>query len=139
MKKFLLGTIAAFAFTGSVEAQPADVFTAYCIGVLEIDRAHGLLDRALFGLGIDVPSLDKRIEQLRTYLFSHWSHVDIDAFNIALEAGIDDANECYKTGHERTRACNKAARDKNNPSVVDRDLFVSCQHTLELNVGACQR
>jgi hypothetical protein len=138
MKKFLLGTIAALTFTGTAQAQTTsnDVFAAYCIGVFQVHMAHTLLyeDKVTrdslpaVNMG-DTSFWDKRVKQLREYLFkqalirhpkdlgSGWpgGHTsgEHDTLEQALEAGLDDASECYKTGHERGSICHQEGQ--NNP------------------------
>jgi hypothetical protein len=114
MKKLLLGTIAALSFAGPAQAQTAsnDVFAAYCIGAFEVHVAHVLLWQ---GPGDDSSFTQNRVKQLRTYLFAHggFSSGEHDTLEQALEAGLDDAGECYKTGHERGSICYQEGQ--NNP------------------------
>ena len=132
VKNFLLGVIAALTFSRTAQAQATgnEVFAAYCIGVLQVRVTHSLLwKREITGYG---QFLDNQVKQLRTFLLRRdFSGDEHGTLELSLEAGLDDAGECYKTGHERNATCSGERQRATSNGVTNQSVYDACQRRLE--------
>ena len=132
MKNLLLGMIAALTFSRTAQTQTTgdEVFAAYCIGVLQVNVAHSLLWKSeITGYA---SFLDNRVKQLRTFLLRRNFYTgEHNTLELSLEAGLDDAGECYKTGRERSATCYGEGQRASSNGVTNQSVYDACQRRLE--------
>ena len=126
MKRCIWGMVLALALAeGTAHAQSTskEKLAAYCIGVFQVHIAHSLLSKDGSTLNI-APMWQDRLKKVREYVLQGGrTTAEYNELERELEAGLDDANECFKTSHERGRFCYAEA---NKGGVIDDKLYMDC-------------